>query len=351
MAGSDAVQRDAWLDNIKGILVISVVVGHMMTSLVKYSGTAEVLYKLINAVHMACFMILTGYLSKGRIGRRDYKKMITRLAIPYFVAQILVWGFCCLYPNASKLLVGQTPGQLIWLMPCYHLWYLFAILVFNLITPYLSRLFCRRPWLLLGIAFVASLLVGYSQEILYMRVTKNIGYYFFFLTGYYLKKEWLYALRDKWKWKVCGFFVVICWLVLQIRYSDHIYIKIFSLATPYKRYPEPFNGYYPLVSRGIFLLAAIVVSFSLMSLVTKRRTIFTRAGEYSLYIYILHGFLVLAVRTTGIYPLLNTPVRKGLFLIGSAAISYVFCSPLAIRIFRPLFEPQIDWKKIKNIIG
>lgn len=338
-------QRDVWLDNIKGALVISVVMGHMMTSLVKYSGTVELLYKIINAAHMACFMILTGYLSKGRIDRRDYKKMFTRLAIPYFAAQMLVWCFGCLYPNASGQLAGQTTSRLVWLLPCYHLWYLFAVLIFNIITPGLARVFRKCPWLLWGCAFAASLLVGYSQEILYMRLTKNIGYYFFFLTGYYLKKEWLCALRDKWRWKVCGFFVVLCWLVLQIKYNDRIYTRIFFLATPYDKYPEPFSGYYPVISRAVFLLAAVVVSFALMSLMTKRKTILARAGRYSLYVYILHGLLVIAIRTTDIYLWINTPVRKSVFLLGSAAVAYVFCSPPVIRIFQPFFEPRIGRKR------
>lgn len=349
------VQRDPWLDNIKGILVILVVIGHMTASMVQSSYTIEIIYKLINCFHMPCFMFLTGYTSKRRIREKDYGNVITRLLIPYLIVQFMLCAFCGLYPNAMEQLPGQSAARFTWLIPGYHLWYLFAMVVFCFVAPSLVEKFEKRPWLLLTLAFLCSILIGYGSEVIYLRITKNIAYFPLFLTGYYFRKEWLYQLRDKISLKIAAAGVIALWLFLMIRYNDRVYVNIFAMSKSYITYPESFNGFYPVIARCVYLFGALIVGWAFMSLVTKRKTIFTRVGQYSLYVYILHGFCVIVLRTFSkytfpVFPNINTPQEKIIYLLGGVVLSFILASPPVVRIFRPAFEPRIRLDKIKEIL-
>lgn len=348
-------QRDPWLDNIKGILVILVVIGHMTASMVQSSHTIEIIYKLINCFHMPCFMFLTGYMSKRRIREKDYGNVITRLFLPYLNAQFMLCAFCSLYPNAMEQLSGQSAVRFTWLLPGYHLWYLFAMVVFCFVAPSLVEKFDKHPWLLLTLAFLCSILVGYGSEVIYLRITKNIAYFPLFLIGYYFRKEWMYQLRDKISLKIAALGAIALWLFLMIRYNDRVFVNVFPMSKSYAAYPEPFDGVYPVIARCVYLFGSLIVGWAFMSLVTKRKTIFTRVGQYSLYVYILHGFFVIWLRTFSkytfaIYPNINTPWEKVIFLLGGVVLSFILASPPVVKVFRPIFEPKICLDKIKEIL-
>ena len=54
------------LDNVRGILIILVVIGHFLLPLLKFETRLIIgLIYLIYAFHMPCFVMLSGYYSKS----------------------------------------------------------------------------------------------------------------------------------------------------------------------------------------------------------------------------------------------------------------------------------------------
>ncbi len=65
-----ANHRDAWLDNVKGFLIVTVVIGHLVASVVKGFYTFEFIFNFIYSFHMPAFALVSGYLMKNRIKKK-----------------------------------------------------------------------------------------------------------------------------------------------------------------------------------------------------------------------------------------------------------------------------------------
>lgn len=339
--------RDLWIDNTKGILILLVVVGHFCASLVKYSGTIELLYKLINFFHMPCFLMLSAYLSKSRIQKKQYAKIIERLIIPYLIAQLALWLFACIFPGGLAVFGKdyQTSNYLIWLKPNYHLWFLFALIVYHIITPLLPQ---NRAYLCIATAFVLSILIGYAPEIHYLRFTKIVAYYPYFLIGYFSDKHfWLQVRGQNHKYlKIVAFIIIAGWISFFALYKSHINSSIFPMATNYALLIKRGTAY-PALQRTLFLLGSTVISFCVINLVPNKTGIFTQLGVRSMYPYILHGFFVVAVRAANnnimpIFKRINSVPEFIVYIALSILLTYLLASKWSLSVFRPFLEPHIN---------
>lgn len=94
----DMARERQQLNNLKGILIILVVVGHFGQTIsnllppdIAYVGYGTILF--IYIFHMPLFMFVSGYLSKNAEKRR--KMAFQGLFVPYIVYQLFV-GLCML---------------------------------------------------------------------------------------------------------------------------------------------------------------------------------------------------------------------------------------------------------------
>lgn len=75
--------RDIKIDNIKGMLILLVVLGHMLETELGY-GMNKSLYVVLYSFHMPLFVYTTGYFAKFNPGR-----LVKNLLYPYVVFQTL----------------------------------------------------------------------------------------------------------------------------------------------------------------------------------------------------------------------------------------------------------------------
>ena len=99
-------QRDAWLDNAKGVLILMVVAGHLIAGLTDQAEWVWDLYLIINSSHMLLFTFLTGYLQKRRVEQKEYEKLVNRLLLPYLVLQFIYYLVICI--NRGKWLTVRV---------------------------------------------------------------------------------------------------------------------------------------------------------------------------------------------------------------------------------------------------
>lgn len=162
-------ERIHYWDNLKGFLILLVVLGHLLEKLP--DGRISAVYKIIYLFHMPLFVFCSGFLA-----RYDPSKIAKKLLLPYVALQVI-----------SCIGNGQ-PIQL--LTPVWILWYLLALAVWQVTIPFLDLCPRRfRPLVLLG-AIAAACAAGFDNQIGYhVSFSRIIVFYPYFIAGYYAKQH------------------------------------------------------------------------------------------------------------------------------------------------------------------
>jgi fucose 4-O-acetylase-like acetyltransferase len=161
----------SWVDSLKGIGILLVVVGH-----VSQNG---VLSRAIFSFHMPLFFILSGLLlSPKKCNATFFKKRFTRLLTPYFFFAFVTWLYWFLLerrfrPQSTSavhslanifLARGGTDNYPfnapLWFLPCMF----FASIIMNVIMHTLNQHFPQRS---VQIALIAIALAGVSITYLF----------------------------------------------------------------------------------------------------------------------------------------------------------------------------------------
>ena len=140
------MKREIWVDNVKVIACVLVVLGHFFQSMTQaYILPANDLYKwfieTIYYFHFPLFFICSGYLYqklsvvddiKGW-GENILKKLIS-LGIPYFTFSFATWALKTLFSSSVNIKIAVLFDTL-FLHPTSPYWYLYALFFIFLITP------------------------------------------------------------------------------------------------------------------------------------------------------------------------------------------------------------------------
>lgn len=346
-------KRDAWLDNIKGILMILVVVGHAIASICDDYKDMLWLYNAINFFHMGTFFIVSGYLSKRRVAQRDWISLINRNIVPYILAQFLLYFVAALVKygfKASSIDSFMSSSSFSLFQPIYQLWYLMAMILFVILCMVGQPQ--KHPILWLIGSIIVSLGVGYFQQIMILRITKAAAFLPFFIIGIILPDNFLgFLKRFRKLLAIPALAIFALYGLIVIQQKDTLLAKLGSASSAYKVMAKSYPGIDPLLQRAIFLGGVIVLAFAFYVLIPRRRTFFTFIGENSLYVFILHSILVIIPIRVLNYQYhwmdnLSQIWMRLLFVLGAIVATFVLASPPIRKIFRPILEPPFDLRKI-----
>lgn len=137
--------RDYWVDNVKVLACILVVLGHFFQSMVKAGIIADnTLYQWFNTTiyyfHVPLFFICSGYLYQkysrvdSAIGwiRNVLKKVLT-LGIPYFTFSTITWILKTVFSGSVNDQIGGL-GSTLFLHPTSPYWYLYCLFFIFVVT-------------------------------------------------------------------------------------------------------------------------------------------------------------------------------------------------------------------------
>ncbi len=96
--------------------------------------------------------------------------------------------------------------------------------------------------------------------------------------------------------------------------------------------------------RLALIVLAVLLSAAVFSLIPRRTTWITGFGQATMYIYLLHSFVLYPIRETGVIEGLHASAMwlVSMILCG-IGISIALASPIVRRVFRPLVEPKPHW--------
>ena len=326
-------------DNARFACVTLVVVGHGIQRLTGDSNNALGVYLFIYAFHMPAFAIISGYFSKASpLNSRQMKKILTDIVLPYVIMET-IWSAVQFLAEGSTSINPTTPH--------WTLWFLLALGLFRLLLPYLVLLRMPLLW-----CVVFSVGVGYLGNIdNTFSLARTIGILPFFFLGWQVRQwklveRWRGMDRHAWWIRAAAVAVFVAWAATVFSFIGlwrSIDLKYWFF------YDDSYNGigqdawWAGLIRLGLLLLA-VVLSAAMFVLTPRRATWFTGFGQATMYIYLLHSFVLYPIRQTGI---LGDQHASAVWLLSMIlaciAISIALASPLVRRVFRPLIEPKPRW--------
>lgn len=138
--------REVWVDNVKVIACVLVVLGHFFQSMVKANILPENdltgwFIRTIYYFHVPLFFICSGYLyqklskveNAKSWGENMLKKAIN-LGVPYFTFSFATWLLKTLFSSNTNNAIGGLADTL-FIHPTAPYWYLYALFFIFLITP------------------------------------------------------------------------------------------------------------------------------------------------------------------------------------------------------------------------
>lgn len=209
------------------------------------------------------------------------------------------------------------------LRPKFSLWYIMALFIWRVITPYVKRI----PHYML-VSIVAGLLIGCSNmPNNFLSIPRVLVFYPFFLAGMNFDRALVSKLRTPAKKTIAAIsfaaFTAFLALAPALRSCS---VKIF-----YGRYNYDFLG--QTVTEGMLIRilcygVGFLLTYALICLVPEKKTPFSYLGERTMAIYLFHGLLYSYIKsTTDWLQNVNTIAESLLLLTACIALSFAFAIP------------------------
>ncbi|WP_345802088.1 acyltransferase family protein [Microbacterium sp. AZCO] len=338
-AGVRAKRRVPFWDNARFACIVLVVLGHATQRLTYDSDVALSLYLLVYAFHMPAFAIISGYFSKsGAPTRRQMARVLTDILLPYVI-------FESLWTLLKFIVEGSATPNLT--KPSWTLWFLLALGIFRLVLPYLALLRWPLLW-----TIVISIGAGYFSNIdSTLSLSRTLGLLPFFTLGWWLKEHGivdrfqLLARRAWWvfpaaiaTFAVAGWaawFFVDDWRAMNL--DDWLF------------YDDNYSAlggteWWAGGVRLALMLVAVVLSTAFFALVPRGTHWWTHFGQYTMYVYLLHSFVLYPFRESGALRGLDpTWLWLPIIVVASVLIALGLATRPVRRVFRPLVEPRPAW--------
>lgn len=314
--------REYGFDNLRGLLIILVVLGHLLEISGSFPG-AGFLYRTIYSFHMPAFLFLTGYFA-----RFDRKKIVFSLFLPYVLFQTAYIFF-------DRWSLGEnTPLQ--YTMPYWILWYLMASMLYHLLLPMYDISEPGQQLFGLMVTVALSLLAGFDDTVGYrLTLSRFLVFQPWFLLGHYSSRGGWVGKMTAWmesrKYMKLLLAGAVCFL------SGVMHLLSFRSEILYGAHPYGTLVYGPLERSFAGITALVWIGFGCLVLLPwldRRLPVLTELGQNTLPVYLLHGFVVRYLQRC-CPDWLGNPI----FVLPVAVlILAVFGNPFVGGIFRNIFR-------------
>lgn len=276
--------REKWIDDVKVIACILVVLGHFFQSMTKANILAENgLYKWFNTTiyyfHVPLFFICSGYLYQKYSNVtninswfRNVSKKILVLGVPYVTFTTATWVLKKVFSSSVNDQIGGL-GETLLFHPTAPYWYLYVLFFIFLFTPTFNNMKTA----------VVGLIVALSAKVLIL--TGN-GYGIYAVSAVFSNAIWFVLGMD------------ICVFDMEIKHKERQGILGFILFITLSIVVYIFDIHSTFVSFAMGVLAC----FSVLLLVNgfeERRfgKVMDFLAKYTMPIFLMHTLFAAPIRT------------------------------------------------------
>ena len=274
------VGRDIYFDNIKGKLILLVVLGHCL-EFYPSCNLCLFVYVVLYSFVMPCFAFVSGLFFKQKF------KTIIRYLLIYLFAQLLF--LMCAVHSFAEISVIQflTPRWTLWYLLCLFYWYTLS----NLLI--LCKCSMRA---MVWFAVILCIISGFLKIGYFLSLQRASAYFFFFALGMYIQRPACYkfinTINKRYLIRCClvGVFILAC------IYQASFFPKAFYNSYPYFSF-WPWSSSSILAVRILQFILSVIFSLFLFQHTSSQKNFYTWCGYYSLWIYILHALLLMQLHS------------------------------------------------------
>jgi fucose 4-O-acetylase-like acetyltransferase len=324
--------RDPWPDNAKLLLVGLVVLGHTLSRGIQQSvPSGHAIYLFVYLFHMPAFIFLAGYFARApELTPRALQTIVTRLLAPYAIFTVLYAVVRAVSSGHHPRIDFVDPWWLLWFLPALAGWRLLAPLVLNLRAPFTVSV-------LIGLG--AGLLERVGSAFTLARILTLLP---FFVLGAITQPDWLRLLKTR-ELRVVGAAVLAVTATLVAVLHDRVdgaWDALFWNDDYAALHVSAAEG---LLTRLGLYAVGIVLTFAVLAVVPTGRHWFTAVGAASLYVYLLHGFVVRAAAKSGLLDHVTSWPLVALVVVAAFLLALLLGSAPVRRLTRPLVEPSLGF--------
>ncbi|WP_042143970.1 acyltransferase family protein [Paucisalibacillus sp. EB02] len=318
------MERNPFFDNAKVLLIFLVVFGHLIQPFIEASVGMNTLYTWIYTFHMPAFIFLAGFFAKG-FGNKGYiLKLARKLLIPYVIFQLIYSSYYYFIGNSNWLTDIFYPHWSLWFLISLFCWHMLLIL-FKRFPIYAS----------LSVAVLLGISVGYLAAIGHsFSLSRTFVFFPFFLLGFWLKEEHIMLLKRK--------SVKATSVIIMVIFAAAIYIApeintgwLLASKSYFDLGMQEFGG----IARLLVYLTSTIMAASVLAWVPTTRSNMTKLGERTLYVYLLHGFIIQYFRAYDVFEVNNV-----LDILGLLGVSAIIVLLLSSRPVLTMSQPLIECK-------
>lgn len=217
--------RVEWIDVLKGVVIILVVLGHNIQYgagkefLADKSFFSNLVFKLIYSFHMPCFMMVSGFF----FGFTIKKKNILSSRIQSLLIPTIIWSMIPICARLAKQVVEcKMSCRLFFSISIRTLltyfWFLWAVMICSLIVLFLFKLSKDR----IQYFIIILIILLFSPDWLNTEYWKYMFPYF--IIGYLWNKKDKYIQLNEQHINFSMPFIIICFFILFLFYDDSSYI-------------------------------------------------------------------------------------------------------------------------------
>jgi len=314
--------RDYRIDTLKGLLIILVILGHVITTFDNQNVVNHAVMGLVYSFHMPLFILISGYLTKSpaKQSPREMWRGVLNIFITLVIFQVL---------SAFRVSVcGRSFVEAIKIIPFGVLWYLMSLIYWRIALYYTPKKLLNRPALNLGIALAASILIGLSYLGNPFAVQRAVNFYFFFLLGYYYRQG---VLPAAW-WHNNRLHLAVAIVTLPLLFWLYPHCGGFMNGADhykFKDFPE----------KTLVLTCAVSMSLLVFNLVKDMKAL-RGFGKDSMFHYMYHYFVITLVLQP-VIKALDLPLSFPFIVIYTLVVLTILYGMSKVNVFRWAVEPML----------
>lgn len=334
--GAASQGRIAYIDTIKGFLILCVAFGHVALPIYRETASVLCIYRTIYLFHMPLFVFVSGFLSKGivRSGRLRAEKALSTLML------------AMLFKLAIQLLEGGITREFLAHKLLYFSgapWYLISLATWYCMLPFFRDI---RASCAISLSVIFALLAGTCTQIGQgLSLSRTFVYFPYFLIGYYCDTDLLLSVKDN---RTLTAVVSIASIAL-IAYlvSSHYAVLDKSFYLAYGDRPYHDGSLQGSMERLMYYGLGTLLSLLFLVLApNSRMRMLSYLGERTLQVYVVHRLLRSLLSQVGFYDLavLSDELLAPLVLVGATiAIVAVSLMPVFGKLLRALMGMRWSW--------